>query len=584
MADGQDAGPPDYVKLALDYARGALRDKKRKRHGQLIRQAAQRFVDDLKRARSRTCAFYFDPWHARDVCDFIEKLPHVEGRWESETIVLHPAELFFLVQLFGFRQRNAVRVDGEDYHPRRYTSALYSTARKSGKSTLGAGVLLYCDCCEPEQGAQIITAATTYDQASIIFKIAKRMVERTPDLRTAFGLEVWAKTVTRIQSGSVLKAIRAKASTQDGLNPSHTALDEIHAHKTPDLLNVLTSAAGARLCPLWLYTTTDGYLNAGPWAEIKGFAKKLLAGVFGATADHFLAVIYACDVEDKSAGITADDEFDESVWIKANPLIEINPHLAEAIRKDAIEAKQMPSRMAEFRIKRLNLPAASAQAWVNLPKWAQCGGEVDLDWLEDYPCYGGLDLASTSDLTALRLVWIVDGWLYTYGLRWCPRDAIDYRTKRGTVPYAAWVESGLLKVTDGNSVDYAVIEADIKALAERYQIEQLAYDRWNAIDLCNRLVAAELPMIEFIQGPKSYHPAMQALEIAYMSGKLCHGGDPLLAWCASNLVPRYDQNLNLAPDKKRSADKIDDMTALLMAVGVATAGERREPAYQIMFL
>ena len=156
-------------------------------------------------------------------------------------------------------------------------------------------------------------------------------------------------------------------------------LDEIHAHKTADLLNVLTSAAGARANPLWLYTTTEGYTNPGPWAEIRQFAKRLLSGVFGHTADHFLVIFFAVDDEDKTLGIKADDEFDESCWIKANPLIEVNPHLLTAIRKEAVEAKQMPSKLAEFRIKRLNRQASTAEGWINLTKWQECSGAVDLD-------------------------------------------------------------------------------------------------------------------------------------------------------------------------------------------------------------
>ncbi|UXC34789.1 terminase large subunit [Cupriavidus gilardii] len=557
----------DYVGIAIAYAKEAVADKKRKKFGKLIRQAAQRFLDDLKRAKKRDCTFIFDEWHACDACDFIEKLPHVEGKWETPEIVLHPSHIFFVVQLFGFRNREG--------GGRRFTSALFAVARKNAKSTLSAGILLYCECCENEPGAQVISAATTFPQASIIFNVAKAMVERTPDLRSAFGLQVWAKAISRIETGATFKPIHAKASTQDGLNPSHVGLDEIHAHKTADLLNVLTSAAGARSNPLWLYTTTEGYTNPGPWAEIRQFAKRLLSGVFGHTADHFLVVFYAVDDEDKTAGIRADDEFDESVWIKANPLLDVNPHLMRAIRKEAVEAKQMPSKLAEFRIKRLNRPASTAEGWIDLTKWQACGAAVDLDWLANYPCWGGLDLASTTDIAAFRLVWNVDGVLYTHGWRWTPESAVASRTERGTVPYAAWVESGLLKQTDGDVTDYDVIRQDVLEAVERFNVQQIAYDPWNASQLVNDLVAENVPMIEFIQGPKSFHPAMQALERAYIAGKLAHGGDPLLGWCASNIVARRDQNMNMAPDKKRSADKIDDMVALLMAVGVS-AGEMEQ--------
>lgn len=575
----------DFVGIAIAYAKAAVADKKRKRHGQLIRQAAQRFLDDLKRAKRKDCAFFFDEWHANDPCDFFEKLHHVEGKWETPTIVMHPSHIFFVVQLFGFRKRESSHIEGYgQFHPRRYTSGLFACARKNAKSVLASGILLYCECCEPEEGAQIISAATTYSQAAIIFNASKRMVEKNADLRQAFGLEVWAKSISRVETGASFKPIHAKASTQDGLNPSHVGLDEIHAHKTPDLLNVLKSAAGARSNPLWLYTTTEGYTNPGPWGELRTFAKRLVGGLYGNTVDHFLVVFYAVDEEDKTLGIKADDDFDESTWCKANPLMDVNPHLAAEIRKLAIEAKQMPSALAEFRIKRLNRAASTATGWIDLTKWNTCAGPVDLTWLEAYPCYGGLDLASTTDIAAFRLVWDVDGVIYTHGWRWAPESAVAFRTERGTVPYAGWAETGLLKQTEGDVTDYKVIEADLLALKQRFNIQKAGFDKWNALTLVNNLSEAEFPLVEFIQGPKSYHPAMQALERAYIAGKLAHGGDQLLNWCASNIVARRDDNLNLAPDKKRSADKIDDMAALLMAIGVMIAAEPPKPEYQLIIL
>ncbi|WP_222423716.1 terminase large subunit [Lysobacter antibioticus] len=525
-------------------------------------------MDDLARAKKKGAPFWFSREHANHACGWIELLPHVEGKWKNPdgtdqpTIRLHPSHVWFVVQLFGFRKADGTR---------RFTSALFAVARKNAKSTLAAAILLYCQCCEDEEGAQVISAATTGSQARIIFNVAKRMAEKTHALREAYGVECWANAISRVETGATFKPINAKASTQDGLNPSHVGLDEIHAHKSPDLLNVLQSAAGARSNPLWLFTTTEGYANPGPWAELRQFAKQLLEGLFGNEADHFLAVFYAMDDEDKETGRKADDTFDESKWIKANPLIDVNPHLLAAIRKEAVEAKRMPSKQAEFEIKRANRPAASANSWILLRKWKTCDGAVDLAALRDVPCWGGLDLASTRDLTSLRLVWKVDGMLLTWGRRWVPSSAVEQRTERGTVPYAGWVASGLLEQTEGEVTDYAVIEQAVLEVKKRFNLQAMAFDRWNATEMVSRLVVAEVPMVEFIQGTKSYHPAMQELERAYIGGQLAHAGDPVLGWCAANLVARQDQNLNMAPDKKRSADKIDDMTALLMAIGISLA-------------
>lgn len=543
--------PSDYVAVALEYARTAAANRGG-RFGRLIQLAAKRYLDDLKRAKVKGAPFTFSSEHANHACGWIELLPHVEGKWDTPTIKLHPSHVWFLVQLFGFRKPDGTR---------RFTSALFAVARKNAKSTLASAILLYCQCCEDEEGAQVISAATTGSQARIIFNVAKRMAEKTPALREAYGLECWANAISRVETGASFKPINAKASTQDGLNPSHVGLDEIHAHKTPDLLNVLQSAAGARRNPLWLFTTTEGYTNPGPWGELRQFAKQLLEGVFGQTADHFLAVFFAVDKDDA--------DFDESAWYKANPLMDVNPHLLAAIRKEAVEAKAMPSKLAEFQIKRLNRPAASADGWVLLPKWQACDGSVDLEALRDVPCWAGLDLASTRDLASFRLVWKVGDKLLTWGRRWVPESAVMQRTERGTVPYAGWIAAGLLEQTEGEVTDYAVIEAAVNEARERFNVQSIAFDRWNATEMVGRLIEAGAPMVEFIQGPKSYHPAMQELERLYISGNLAHGGDPVLGWCASNIVARRDANLNMAPDKKKSADKIDDMTALLMALGVS---------------
>jgi len=542
----------DYVGIATAYAEEAVADKKGKKFGKWIRLAGKRFLADLKRASRKRPPFLFDEWHACDPCDFIEKLPHVEGKWARPEIELHRSHVFFVVQLFGFRN-----LDGS----RRFTSALFAVARKNAKSTLAAAILLYCQCCEEEEGAQIISAATTGSQARIIFNVAKRMTEKTPDLQEAFGLACWANAISRVETGASFKPINAKASTQDGLNPSHVGLDEIHAHKSADLLNVLTSAAGARSNPLWLYTTTEGYTNPGPWGEIRQFAKQVLQGILGESADHFLVVFFAVDDE--------DDEFDESAWPKANPLMDANPHLLKAIRKEAVEARQMPSKLAEFKIKRLNRPASSATGWVDLMKWQRCGGKVDLDWLAGHPCWGALDLASTLDLTSWRLVWKVDGVYYTWGRRFVPSDAIRARTERGVVPYAGWVAAGLIEVTEGEVTDYAVVESRIREDIERFTPLAIGYDRWNAQEISQRLLADGHPLIEFNQTTKNYHPAMQELERAYISKSIQHGNDPVLNWCASNLIAVKDGNLNMKPDKKRSPDKIDDMATLLMGIGLS---------------
>jgi len=542
----------DYVQIAVGYAKDASARRPKGTYGKWVILAAKRFLKDLKRAKARLDPpFLFDRWHACDPCDFIEKLPHVEGSWSTPNITLHPSDVFFLVNLFGFRS-----LDGT----RRFTSALKAIARKNAKSTLAAAIGLYCETCEGEVGPQVVAAATTGSQARIVFNVAKRMVEMTPDLREAFMVEPYANALPCYQNGGTFKPINAKASTQDGLNPSTVILDEIHAHKNHDLLNVLRSAAGARVNPLFLFTTTEGYETPGPWPELRKFAQQVLEGVV--EADHFFCVIYALDEQ--------DGDFDEKAWPKANPLMSVNPILLKEIRKEAIEAKSMPGKLAEFRIKRLNRASSVASGWVNFSQWKACSGETDLTWkkLRNAKCWGGLDLASTQDLASFRLVWEIDNELYTAGLRWVPSSQVSMRTEVGLIPYHSWVASGYLKAVPGRVLDYSVVIKDIEEFCAPFNVQSIGHDPWNSAQTADKL-SKTFNMHPFIQGAKSYHPAMKAFEEFYIDGRFHHGGDPILTWCASNLVVRLDANMNMAPDRKKSAEKIDDMVALLMAVGTS---------------
>jgi len=551
------ANERDYVKIAIDYATRATKDGRGKEFGLLAKQAASRFLKDLQRAkRKRKPPFLFDKNAAFDACDFLDKLPHVEGNWETDAIVWSEPYVFMTVNVFGFRKHDGTR---------RYSDALLAIARKNAKSTYAAGIGLYCLTCEGENGPQVITGATTGQQARIVFNIAKSMVTKTTDLQEAFMVEPMANAIPCWSNGGTYKPINAKASTQDGLNPSTTILDEIHAHPNHDLINVLKSAAGARANPLRLFTTTEGYQNAGPWAELRKFAKNVLAGAV--VADHFFVLYFAIDEK--------DNEFDSEKWIKANPLMLVNPVLKAEIEKEAIEAKHMPGKVAEFRIKRCNRESAAAGSWVNLAKWKKCNAPLDMDLLKTLPCYGAFDLASTTDFVAWVLYWRAGDQGYALPRFWLPSSALDSRTSIGTINYQSWVESGLVTVTEGDVTDYEVVRKQIIEDCGLFNVVSVAYDPWNATDTVNQLTEHEIPLVQFRQGPASYHPAMQELERQYIKGNFSHGGNPVLQWMAANLVPRYDANMNMAPDKKKSADKIDGMAALLMAVGISMNDEHK---------
>lgn len=547
----------DWVATATAYAEEVTADRKRLRHGKWEQQACRRFLTDLKNQKKRKCEFYMDADHAGRICKFISMLPHIEGVWKSKTITLEPAQVFILVNLNGWRRKK----DGW----RRFNTAYIEVGRKNAKSALASGIGLFFLTADGEVGPQVKCAATTGDQAKVVFDVCRKMANKIPKMREAFKLQVFKKSIISLANGGSMTPINAKASTQDGLNPHLAILDELHAHKTRELYDVLRSARGARKSPLTLIITTAGYNTNGVCYEQHQLVRKVLDGII--SADHYFGIIYSIDEN--------DDPLDENVWRKANPLYGVSVNIDE-LRNYAKEARFSPETMAEFKTKRLNVWTSAKNGFINITRWQKCNAQFDLEEMRDVPAYAGLDLASTSDLCSFRLVWNVDGVVRTWGKRYLPESAVDPRTERNGLPYRTWVEQGHITLTPGDVTDYAFIERDIMEALDRFNITAIAYDSWNASDLCNRLVENGAPMVEFRQGPKSYHPAMQELERLYLSKKLEHAADPVLTWNASNLVARRDANNNMAPDKQKSFEKIDDIVALLMGLGVMISGQTSE--------
>lgn len=537
----------NYSQIAFRYAQQAQRAKW---SCKWLRLAAKRFLADLKRAEKvRSCEFLYDEWHGNDVCDFIEKLPHVEGTWDSPNIVLEPSQVFILANIFGFRNRETGR--------RRFTDVYIEMARKGAKSTLTAGVALYCLTCEEEPGPQIIIGATTGEQAKKVFSPAQNMVRKTEALREAFDVEALARSVVCNDNNGFIQCINAKSSTQDGWNPHVGILDELHAHKERGLHDVIKSAFGARKNPLFWRITTAGYIVDGVCYEQRTLVTKVLDGVV--EADHYFGVIFTLDED--------DDPLDEKNWVKANPMLGITPRIEE-MRSYAKEAKASPGVMGEFKTKRLNVWTTAKGGWLNMEHWKRLPTEIDLEDLRNVPCFGGIDLAATSDITAFVLAWLHRDVLHLWGRYYLPEESIRPRTDRGDLTYLRWAEAGHLVLTPGNVTDYSFIENDVRKAMDEFDIRHIGYDPWNATQLTNNLQEEGAPLIEFRQGYKSFHPPMQEFERRLRSGDIAHDGNPVLTWAASNVVARYDANRNMAPDKKESMDKIDPIVAALMALGV----------------
>lgn len=563
----------DYAAIAERYAKDAVADRKGRRYCKWVRLAAQRHLEDLKRARRPGGWDYaFDAWHAGDVCDFIEKLPHVEGVWETPTIRLEPPQIFILAVIFGWRRAS----DGL----RRFSSVYIEMARKAAKSTLTAGVALYCLCCENEPGAQIIIGATTGEQAGKVFNPAKQMVERTAALREAFSVQAFARSIACWDNGGFIQPINAKGKTQDGWNPHVGILDELHAHPDRALFDVVSSAFGARRNPLRWVITTAGFNTNGVCYEQHQYVRKVLEGAL--QADHYFGIIFTLD--------KGDDPFDPKVWVKANPMLGVTPTV-KSMETDAADAKASPAAEGEFSTKRLNIWMNAASAWLNVAQWQACG-DPSLSWddFDGLDCWIGGDLADKDDITALVLAaFDAQGRLIFKPTFWLP-DAVlkhpDHAEGRGPAPYRTWAKDGWLSLTPGDWVDHNEIEEQVRTWLERYSVKRITFDQFAAAQaMASRLNedfgTPDDPLAVVLHKKASAvtDPAKE-LEARVKAGphKLRHDDNPVMNWMASNVVVarRRDETLLPIKESQMSPNKIDGIDALVNAIAPAVVPQEED--------
>ncbi|MBO9377685.1 terminase large subunit [Sphingomonas histidinilytica] len=561
----------DYAAIALAYAKAAVADKKQRKHCKFVRQATQRHLDDLKRSRSKDYPYRYDEWHANDICDFVEKLPHVEGAWETPNLTLEPVQIFILATIFGWRDK----VTGL----RRFTDVYIEMARKGAKSTLTAGVVLYCACCEDEPGPLILVGATTGAQALKVFKPARLMALRSPALQEAFGLQVWAKAITIADNGGEIQTINSKGSTQDGHNPHMAVLDELHAHKDRALFDVIHSADGSRRNPLYWKITTAGFFLQGVCFEQRTYAAKVLSKAIA--AEHFFAIIFTLDgpadfTPERKVG---DDPYDERNWVKANPLMPVTPSLA-AMRRLATAAKASPGSEGEFFTKRLNKWMGAATAWLNVTQWIACTDtSLSIDDFRGLDCYIGADLSNVDDLSALVLAAIDEkGRLLVKTWFYCPRarlESADATTKQVTDLYRLWAKEKHLTLTEGNFIDHRVIEQQIRELKEQLAVRKATFDQWNSgLAMASRLNedfddGGEAFAAQLGKNANNHTDPAKEIEARVKAGPghLRHDGNPVMTWCVGNAVVDRRVNGSLLPKKEtpNSPNKIDGVDAMVNA-------------------
>jgi phage terminase large subunit-like protein len=516
-----------------------------------VRQAVLRHVHDLETGDQRGLSF--DESAGQHVIDFFQFLKHSKGEWAGQTVKLEDWQQFILWALFGWKRED---------HSRRFRTAYLEVARKNGKSTLAAGIGLYLMVGDGEPGAEVYAAATKKDQAKITHSEATRMVQASPFLRKR--VKVFRDNLHIEGTASKFEPLGADADTLDGLNLHGAIVDELHAHKTRDVWDKLETATSARRQPLMFAITTAGFDRESICYKQHDYAERALDNFgrpeSGLQDDSFFGIIFTLDKD--------DDWEKEGNWIKANPNLNVSKKL-DNLQEKARKAKEMPSALNAFLRLELDIWTQSETKWVPRDHWDQCGKAVDANGLRGRTVYGGLDLSSTTDITALILISPPQGADDDYQVLcrfWIPEEAMEIRSKRDRVPYDAWVRQGYITATPGNVIDYDYILSQVDEDAQQYDLQEIAFDRWGATKVIQEIEERGLTCVQFGQGYASMSAPMKELEKLILSHKLAHGNNPVLTWMADNLISSVDPAGNIKPDKEKSREKIDGMVAAIMAL------------------
>lgn len=511
-----------------------------------------------ERAVAQGC--WFDLAAAERVRDFFRRfLRHSKGQWAGQPFELLDWQWHEVIApLFGWK-----RADGT----RRFRRGYVEVPKKNGKSTLFAGLSLYLLTCDGEPGAEIYSAAVDRDQASIVFNEAANMVDSSDHLASRLTVVRSTKRIVDHRSRSFYRALSADVPAKEGLNAHAVLIDELHAQKTRDLWDTLRYAGASRRQPLHLSITTAGYDRHSICWEQHDYALKVLDGTVQDAA--FFAYLAGADDE--------DDWTDPEIWRRANPSFGVTID-AEQFAEDCREAQESPAKENSFRRYRLNQWTEQEVRWLSLEKWDACGGAVgDLDGAD---CFAGLDLSSTTDVSALVLVFPDEHGYAVLPFFWVPEEGARQRERRDRVPYLDWIRGSFIEATPGEVVDYDRIRRRINELAERYHILQLALDRWNATQLATQLSGDGFEMVAFGQGYASMSAPTKKLEEVVLAGRLRHGGHPVLRWMAGNVSIEQDAADNWKPSKKKSCERIDGIVALIMGLDLASRQEIQGSIYE----
>jgi len=543
----------------------------------------------------------YNDYYAQKAIDFIQALTHVSGRWAGKPFILLKWQRVLIKKLFGTVDENGKRI---------YRKAYIEIPKKDGKSELGAAVALCLLIFDEEESAEVYSAAGDKKQAGIVFRVAKRMVEKSKYLSSTLKIVDSQKRIVYYETNSFYEVLSSDVKTKHGFNVHGNIFDELHVQPNRDLWDVLTEGSGiAREQPLTFVMTTAGFDRNSICWEIHNYALQVIKGI--TKNKHFLAMIYGLD--DKA------DYEDEKNWYRVNPALGTKEQVEAGIkvvekfvklkgkttglnreelkifrdlkildidrfREDFNEAKQKPAAINNWRRLRLNQWTSQETAWLPVEKWNECPNKIDIKSLKGRICYGGLDLSATTDLTSFDLLFPpLDGEdeVKILSFNFIPKEKMFEKIKTDNVDYGVWERQGHIIATEGNVVDYNVIQAKIEQCLELYQVQSIAYDRWNATKLVQDLTASGYEhMIPIGQGYQSLNAPSKYLETLILDKKLNHGNNPVLRWAFSNVMIITDPAGNIKPDKSKSKQRIDPIVAGIMALDGVMRNEDTPSVYE----
>lgn len=493
---------------------------------------------------------HYDKKKADRAVTFIENLCHTKGKWAGTPFWLLPWQEQLVRDIFGI-----VKPDGN----RQFRTAFIEICKKVGKSELAAAVALYLLYADNEPSAEVYGAAADRQQASIVFDVAKQMVEMSPALMKRSKLMAATKRIVNYGNAGYYQVLSAEVGGKHGFSVSGLVFDEIHTQPNRQLYDVLTKGSSdARQNPLHFIITTAGNDRHSIAFELHTKAVDILEG--RRVDPTFYPVVY---------GLKDDEDWeDEANWYKVNPSLGYTVDI-ERLRDAYREAKQNPADEITFKWLRMNMWVSSTTSWIPDAIFMKGNEPIDMRLLEGRDCYAGLDLSSTGDITALVLIFPPRNSDEKYILMpyfWVPEETIPQRVKANSVPYDVWEKQGDLLATEGNVIHYDFIEKFICDLAEKYHILEIAVDRWNATHMIQNLEDAGFTMVPFGQGFSSMSTPTKEFYRLLMEGQIVHAGHPVLRWMAGNVVIETDAAENIKVTKAKSKEKIDGIVASIMAL------------------